>query len=630
LALSFWLDPLRRPRRSRFALISIAWLLLISTASAQPHPPKFATAPEPQALSSKARLGKSLFFDATLSNPVGQSCASCHSPSAGFTFPNSSINKAFGIAPGAIPNRFTSRAVPQISYSAFNPPGPPHFDPTISLYIGGQFWDGRAPDLTEQAKAPFLNPNEMNNLTHNAGDPSLVVQRVSSGTSAALFRAVYGPNVFSSPTDVVYNDIADAIAEYEKSSEVSPFSSKYDAWRAGLAMLTASELNGLRIFTGSYTGRPDGAGFPRFTHCVECHSIPSVPSSGPDLFTNTCYQNLGVPRNPSNPFYRETDPISNPVGYNPLGAAYIDYGLGDSLYRSMGLPPGNIGPGSDGRGDFLGINGSFKAPSLRNADLRPFPTFVKAYMHNGVFKSLDQVVHFYNTRNLTTQGEVIDYTLDNPYEGLHGQPLWDPPEYPNLDTLLNPNGGLGTDPGDGPGGESGAQLGNLGLTLDEEHDIVAFIKTLSDGFFNPAILGPCAITSQPVSQKTCLSGGAKFTIASNAPPNANQPLTYQWRHNGLPIPGQVHSFYTIVFASMSDGGTYDCVVTAPCANLTSRQVLLEVCPSDFNCDGQTDQSDFDAFFIAITDGDPAADLNSDGLVNAADIAMFLTAYDSGC
>ncbi len=344
----------------------------------------------------------------------------------------------------------------------------------------------------------------MNNLTHNAGDPSLVVQKVAAGTSASLFRTVYGPNVFSSPTDAVYNDIADAIAEYEKSSEVSPFSSKYDAWRAGLAMLTASELNGLRLFTGSYTGRPDGAGFPRFSHCVECHSIPSVPSSGPDLFTNTCYQNLGVPRNPDNPFYRETDPISNPVGYNPLGAAYIDYGLGASMYASMGLPPGNIGPGSDGRGDFLGINGSFKAPSLRNADLRPTPAFVKAYMHNGVFKSLGQVVHFYNTRNLTTRNEVIDFTLDNPYAGLRGRPLWDPPEYPNLDTLLNPNGGLGTDPGDGPGGESGAQLGNLGLTDEEEDDIVAFLRTLSDGYFDPASLGTCAITSQPLSQRPAL------------------------------------------------------------------------------------------------------------------------------
>ena len=53
---------------------------------------------------------------------------------------------------------------------------------------------------------------------------------------------------------------------------------------------------------------------------------------------------------------------------------------------------------------------------MRNVDLRPSPTFVKAYFHNGWAKSLQRVVHFYNTRNITTQpGEVINFTLPNPY-----------------------------------------------------------------------------------------------------------------------------------------------------------------------------------------------------------------------
>jgi cytochrome c peroxidase len=38
--------------------------------------------------------------------------------------------------------------------------------------------------------------------------------------------------------------------------------------------------------------------------------------------------------------------------------------------------------------------------TLRNVDMRPCPTFVKAHMHNGYLKSLKEVVHFYNTRDV--------------------------------------------------------------------------------------------------------------------------------------------------------------------------------------------------------------------------------------
>jgi cytochrome c peroxidase len=133
------------------------------------------------------------------------------------------------------------------------------------------------------------------------------------------------------------------------------------------------------------------------------------------------------------------------------------------------LPAGNVGTGSNNQGDFLAINGTFKAPSLRNIDKRPYPGFVRAYMHNGVFKSLKEVVHFYNTRNLTTvPGEVIDFTKPDPYAGLKGKPLQDRPEYASPDTLSNPSG------------NTDEEVGNLGLTASEEDDIIAFLKTLSD------------------------------------------------------------------------------------------------------------------------------------------------------
>lgn len=611
-------SPHRSQRMFRYTLIMLAAIL----------PAMGVRADDPPHLSAEAALGKLLFFDATLSNPVGQSCASCHAPAAGFTFPGSQVNQQLGIPPGVVPGRFVSRAAPQVSYAQFNLPGPPHFDSTLGVFRGGQFWDGHAPDLVEQAKLPFVSPNEMNNLTHNIPDPARVVYKVAHGPHAQKFRSVFGAGIFSQPTEVVYHDIAHAIAEYEKSDQVSPFSSKYDAWLAGRAELTPKELNGLRLVSGTWTGRPDGAVWPRFAHCVECHMIPSIPAGGPDIWTLTCYQNIGVPRNPNNPFYTQTDPISNPVGYNPEGEDFVDIGLGEVFYPMIGLPPGNMGVGSNGLGDFAGVNGTFKAPSLRNVDLRPHPGFVKAYMHNGVFKSLEQVVHFYNTRNLTTRrGEVIDFTRADPYAGLRGRPLWDPPEYGALDTLLNPEGALGTEPGTGPGGESTAQVGNLGITLEEERDIVAFLKTLSDGYFHPQTPACMAISHQPVSQRVCRGGSAMTTVAANHP--GGNP-SYQWRHNGVPIPGENHSFYTIVAAAPSDAGLYDCVLTLPCGTVTSRAATIMVCLADFDCDGKVDFGDFQAFLAAFRSGQATADVNGDGVVNVLDVHAFVEALRGGC
>ena len=278
-------------------------------------------------------------------------------------------------------------------------------------------------------------------------------------------------------TSELFELICEAIAAYEEAPEVSPFSSKYDAFQAGLVQLTSSELNGLRLVTGSITGRPGGPPSAKFAQCVLCHGIPSNRALGPDLWTNTCYANIGVPKNPSNPYYTETNAAADPAGYNSAGANYVDLGLGGFLYPSMGLPAGNMGQHNNGHGDFLAINGTFKAPTLRNVDKRPTANFVKAYMHNGAFKSLQQVVHFYNTRNLTSvPGEVLDFTKTNPYAAVRGKPLWPTPEFPSPVTLQNPSGLPGS---------AAAQVGNLQLTAQEESDIVSFLQTLSDGFFNP-------------------------------------------------------------------------------------------------------------------------------------------------
>ena len=122
-----------------------------------------------------------------------------------------------------------------------------------------------------------------------------------------------------------------------------------------------------------------------------------------------CYANIGVPKNLGNPYYQQTDKESNPHGYNSLGTKYVDYGLG-----------ANPNPAPDGTrfyknvpGDIPQFRGLFKAPSLRGTDKRPSADFVKAYMHNGVFKSLKDVVHFYNKRNIAVDASGNVFVTDS-------------------------------------------------------------------------------------------------------------------------------------------------------------------------------------------------------------------------
>jgi cytochrome c peroxidase len=420
-----------------------------------------------------AELGKALFSDKNLSNPAGMSCATCHAQSAGFTYPISTVNQHMGPVPGVVPGRFGNRRPPTIAYAVFLPPGPPTYTPSLTAFSGGLFWDGRANNLANQATFPFQNANEENDLVHNLGSPALVVSKLAADPNASMFKQVYGKDIFAQPTATVFADITQAIAAYEATPEVSPFTSKYDAYLLGKATLTFHEMNGLMLFTGSTTGRPGGPPH-KFAQCTLCHGIAANPAAGPDIFTNSCYANIGVPKNPNNPYYKMTSKSADPAGYNPAGAAYIDLGLGGSLYAKIGLSSGNIGPGSNGQGDYLAINGTFKAPTLRNVDKRPSSGFVKCYGHNGYFKSLAQVVHFYNTRNLTDLNEVIDFTQPSPYDHLKGHPLWPPPEYPSVVTLQNPNGAPAS---------ASAQVGNLQLTHEEENEIVLFLQTLSDGYF---------------------------------------------------------------------------------------------------------------------------------------------------
>jgi cytochrome c peroxidase len=305
-----------------------------------------ATSMEEQALTQKQALGKKLFFDTNLSTPVGQACADCHSPESGFGNPNAE----YPVSQGVHKDRFGNRNDLPAAYAAFSPEF--HYDANEGLYVGGQFWDGRAADLIEQAKGPFLNALEMANP-----DEKTVVEKVRKSEYADLFREVFGAAAFKDPSQT-YDMIAEAIAAYEKSRELNQFNSKYDLYLAGKVALTEQELRGLKLFEDEQKG-----------NCAECHPSKPGDDGTPPLFTDFTYDNLGAPKNPENPFYYL------PKELNPDGVYFIDLGLGGELNKPS-------------------ENGKFKVPSLRNvAKTAP-------YLHNGIFKNLRQVVVFYNTRDV--------------------------------------------------------------------------------------------------------------------------------------------------------------------------------------------------------------------------------------
>jgi cytochrome c peroxidase len=412
-------------------------------------------------LTLKEQLGKELFFDEKLSTPEGMACATCHHPSAGFADPRDE----YPVSQGVLPQFFGDRNSPTAAYAAFSPVF--HWSPGSSGggggmgpgggmggggmgpgggtggmmepgWVGGQFWDGRAADLVEQAQGPFLNPLEMRNPNE-----TVVVNKVRrSDYYADLYVPVYGP-ISLKDVDTAYENIADAIAAYESSTEVNPFTSKYDYFLKGEVQLTPMERMGMMVYNRADVG------------CATCHPLVMLGGGGggmgpgggggmgpgggggggmgpggggmPDaLFTDFHYRNLGTPANPLNPFY------SLPPAFNPLGDLYVDYGLGNTL-RNMGLPEEEA---------YL-EDGKFKTPTLRNVAVTP------PYMHNGVFTTLMQVVHFYN-RGTVLVGPSMD---DEVY--------WPPEVDRNVDDAF---------------------VGGLDLTAQEGMALVAFLHTLTDGW----------------------------------------------------------------------------------------------------------------------------------------------------
>jgi cytochrome c peroxidase len=407
-------------------------------------------------------VGRHLFFDKGLSIGNNQACADCHQADSGWTGPLSRINKAGSVYEGSIRGRFGNRKPPSAAYATPSPILHFEIEDGNPLFIGGNFFDGRATgeDLgnsaADQAQGPFLNPVEQ-----ALPDEACVVHRACVNPRyGADFRGAWpgacdinwrhptgrwqpvralcilGKPISLLPAERAkvsdaYDKVALSIAAFEASPEVNAYSSKYDAYVAGWAALTPQEGRGLQLFEGK-------------AQCAACHVLDNGPTGEPPLLTDFTFDNLGVPRNPDNPWYGQS-------AFNPLGKAWIDEGLGGFLATRADYQ------------DYAEENrGKHKVPTLRNVDQRPTKGFIKAYMHNGYFKSLKAVVNFYNTRDVkpvcldafTREADALD------------QGCWPTPE-----VAENVNRD---------------ELGNLGLTDSEENAIVSFMRTLSDGYWQKA------------------------------------------------------------------------------------------------------------------------------------------------
>jgi cytochrome c peroxidase len=269
-----------------------------------------------------------------------------------------------------------------------------------------------------------------------------------------------------------FDHAAQSMAAYESGPEVSQFSSKFDAALLNPTQnpLTADELAGWNLFHGK-------------AHCNTCHLDGTettgtvTPANAADvapLFTDFTSANIGTPQNYALPFLFENNPDQFGYVANKAGIFYLDLGVGGflanvSLAVTLGEQSGpGIGTGVNPNPAWAilapNFDGKVQVPTCRNVDLRPYPGFVKAYTHNGYFKSLKALVHFYNTRD----------TLNG---GVHLPAGGQPGKTEGIDYWPFPEVNANVD----------QTIGHLGLTDAEENQIVLFLQTLSDGYFKPPV-----------------------------------------------------------------------------------------------------------------------------------------------
>jgi len=300
-------------------------------------------------------LGEALFFDTNLSMNRTQSCASCHEPERAFTDPRGAASL------GDDGESWGDRNAPTVTYAALTPGFHRNSD---GAWIGGQFWDGRASELEDQAGGPPLNPVEM-----GMPDEAAVVARLKENAEyIAAFDTLFEPGILEDDT-TGYRAMTEAIAAFERRPEISPFDSKYDRFLRGEVELTRQEELGRLLFFSQ-----------QFTNCNQCHQLSRSAIDPTETFTNYEYHNIGTPENIE---LRE---------YNVAAIGDQDAGL-------------LLNPEVNDTAEA----GKFRVPTLRNIAV------TGPYMHNGVFEDLRTVVLFYNKYNSRSEARQINPETGEPF-----------------------------------------------------------------------------------------------------------------------------------------------------------------------------------------------------------------------
>ncbi len=374
-------------------------------------------APGPDAnLTDKQLLGKTLYFDSNLSDPKGMSCGSCHVPELGHSGTNGGSN---GVSLGHLGVE-TSRNSISTGYAGLVPP----FSflrtgtaPNTRIVARGGFrWDGGGKATLADQSVAALKKATLQNMS----DEAALLARITASSYSGLFQSVYGAAALSEQANVLAR-VGESLAAFQVSPQGQPFTSKFDAVIQGKASYTEPEARGLALFTGK-------------AKCSGCHAFNKDSSNPADsMFGDNEYRAIGVPRNKA--LAANADP------------AFFDLGI-CGPDRPKPVIPAEFAAETS----IETFCGKFRTVSLRNVAKRP------TYMHNGVFRSLEEVVMFYTTRST------------NPQRWYGPAGVWDdvPAQY-----LANRSSG-------------GVFAGKLGdpdlLTALEVNDLVAFMGALSDGY----------------------------------------------------------------------------------------------------------------------------------------------------
>ena len=296
-----------------------------------------------------------------------------------------------------------------------------HFAPPFSIDAEGKASGGFNWDGRAASLAQQAEGPLLSALEMANGNRQAVLTRLQKTAYAEEFKQVFGATIFSTP-DAAFERLLTALERFQiEDPSFHPFDSKYDQYLAGKVPLSSAELRGLTLFED-----------PQKANCAACHVSKKRNDGGAPLFTDFSYDNLGVPRNSA--LLANADP------------AYFDLGL--------------CGPQRTDLQHQANLCGAFKVPTLRNVATR------KVFFHNGHFKDLQEVVKFYVRRD-THPAEWYPVSTKNKSQHQRFNDL--PAKYQkNVNTTEVP---YERKPSAKPA-----------LDADEINDLIAFLKTLTDGY----------------------------------------------------------------------------------------------------------------------------------------------------